>query len=115
LQARIEQARVNRAARLSEYRRWAPQQHFDGCRLVQYASIDLVGTLDVPVAGIESQIEGLLAEGFHVDWAIHQGRLYLRVWEQPGPCPDWGHVFAERSVPAYSSGGAEMREDDLRA
>ena len=58
----------------------------------------MIGALDVPLGEMESQIQGLLGEGFHVAWADHHDLVYLRVWEYPGPEPAWLNVFSEKSL-----------------
>ena len=54
--------------------------------------------LDLPLGEVESQIVGLVCEGFRVDWAEHGRRLHLRVWEGGGPEPPWPKVFAEEHL-----------------
>jgi hypothetical protein len=39
-----------------------------------------------------------MCEGFYVDWAAHERRIFLRVWEFGGPEPEWSTVFAERPL-----------------
>ena len=86
--------RQNLQGRLDNYREWALSRSFSKCRLVHYCGVDLVGSRDVPLDEVASQIEGLVWEGFRVDWSEHEGRLYLRVWESVGPEPDWEKVIA---------------------
>lgn len=83
---------------VASYRTWCQDRQFQNCRLVQYCGPDMIGAIDVPVAQIEAQIEGLLAEGFDVDWGSNGNQLYLRVWEFGGAEPDWQSVYAERSL-----------------
>lgn len=49
-------------------------------------------------AEVEPSVEGLVCEGFNVDWVEHCGRLYIRVWEFGGPEPAWGKVLAEQPL-----------------
>ena len=51
------------------FRRWAQGRDVSVCRLVQYVGVDLLGAIDVPLGEVESQIEGLVCEGFLVAWA----------------------------------------------
>lgn len=81
--------------KISEYRDWIREKNFSRCRLVQYCGVDLVGALDVPFNEVESQITGLLCEGYYVDWQVNNDCCYLRVWEFDGPEPEWTKVFAE--------------------
>lgn len=97
-------------AKLMAYRTWAQKNCFLGCRLVHYTGITC-GAIDVPLSEIEVQIEGCLAEGFHVDWATHDERLYLRIWEAPEP--DWEYVFQERPIPTFDADGKEVSGDNL--
>jgi hypothetical protein len=85
-------------AKLASYRDWSAGREFSGCRLVHYCGVDLIGAQDLLLADVVLRIEGLLCEGFYVDWAEYQGRLFLRVWEFDGPEPDWHKVFAEQSL-----------------
>ena len=52
------------------------------------------------VLDVEARIEGLVCEGFYVDWAEHESRLFLRVWEFGGPEPDWPSVFCGAITPS---------------
>ena len=65
------------------------------CRVVQYWDPDVPTAFDVKLGEIDAQIEGLVGEGFRVDWAEHDGKIYLLVWQNPNPKPDWPQVFAE--------------------
>ncbi len=47
---------------------------------------------------VEQEIEGLISEGYYVEWAAHRKKLYLRVWEFDGPEPYWPKVFAEQPL-----------------
>ena len=85
-------------AKLASYRDWYAGRELSGCRLVHYCGVDLIGAQNVPLADVVQRIEDLLREGFYVDWAEHQDRLFLRVWEFDGPEPDWPRVFAEQSL-----------------
>jgi len=102
--ARSERSKQDRSFRLgveallAEYREWSSTQALTGGRLVQYRGLDLVGAHDVPLAEVEREMERLLYEGQYVDWAEHQGRLYLRVWGYGDPEPDWLKVFAEQPL-----------------
>lgn len=84
--------------KLAGYDRWSCGRFFHGCRLIQYCGVEMVGAVDVPLAEVKSQIEGLVCEGFRVDWAEHKDKLYLRVWESDGPEPDWSKVVAEQPL-----------------
>lgn len=97
-------------AKLDSYRAFALRESFRRCRLVQYVSVEC-SAIDVPLSDVESQIHGCLAEGFFVDWAVHDETLYLRVWEDPEP--DWEFVFEERSIPIYSENGQEIDLNNL--
>jgi hypothetical protein len=90
-------------AKLAAYRKWAAgRKRKKTARLVHYVT-DGCTASDVPSTEIESQIEGCLAEGFHVDWSARGERLYLRVYEGgPEWEPDWEDVFAERSIPLFT-------------
>lgn len=85
-------------SKLSAFREWSAGRKLSGCRLVHYCGVDLVGAQDVPPDEIESRLQGLVCEGFYVDWAEHNSRLYLRVWEFGGPEPDWAKVIAEQPL-----------------
>jgi hypothetical protein len=85
-------------SQLAAFRDWSAGYELSACRLVRYCGVDLLGALDIPPNEIESRIEGLICEGFYVDWAEHRGRLYLRVWEYGGPEPDWAKVFSEQPL-----------------
>ena len=85
-------------AKLEAYREWRAGRDVQAARLVQYCGVELVGALDIPVGDVESRIEGLVCEGFYVDWAEHERRLIVRVWEFDGPEPDWPSVWAERAL-----------------
>jgi hypothetical protein len=85
-------------AKLDGYRDWSRDHTLLSCRLVQYCGVDLVGVIDVPLADVESQIKGLVCEGFYVDWTEREGRLVLRVWEFGGPEPEWAKVLAEQAL-----------------
>src|SRR5215831_20808987 len=84
-------------AKLAAYRKWVAGRKPKGqARLVQYWDDEgPPAGLDVPLAEVEQQIAGLVAEGFQVDWAAHRSRVYLRVWERSNSEPDWSVVFAE--------------------
>jgi hypothetical protein len=69
------------AEELADYRRWIVSQRFLRCRLVHYCGPDMIGSIDVAVAETDSQIEGLLNEGFSVSWSCRGDCLYLKVWE----------------------------------
>jgi hypothetical protein len=83
---------------MGTFRRWAQGRDVSGCRLVQYVGVDLLGAIDVPLGEVESQIEGLVCEGFLVAWAQLGRVMYLRVWEADGPEPPWSKVFAEEPL-----------------
>jgi hypothetical protein len=85
-------------AKLKEYRAWAHGRAVAVGRLVQYSGIEFVGAIDVAPEELERQICGLVCEGFHVDWAEHNDRTYLRVWEHPGPKQSWDLAFDEKDL-----------------
>ena len=82
----------------ASFRQWSLTHEFADCRLVQYCGADLIASINLSKEEIEQQIEGLVNEGFYVDWKLDGTRLFLRIWEYGGPEPDWDHVFAERSL-----------------
>jgi len=84
--------------KLKEYRSWAHGRSVAVGRLVQYCGLQFMGAVDVAPEELEEQISGLVCEGFHVDWAEHNERTYLRVWEHPGPEPSWDLTFAEKDL-----------------
>jgi hypothetical protein len=90
-----DQFRAKLDAKLAEYRAWSTGRDLASCRLVHYCGVDLGGAKSLHATEVESEIEGLVCEGFYVDWAEHENRLYLRVWEFGGPEPEWSKVFAE--------------------
>jgi hypothetical protein len=101
----VPEVRRRIQAKLKAYRAFAKVHAFRGCRLVHYVS-GRCNSTDVPAAEVEDQIEGCLAEGFHIDWAVHGPRLYLRVYEGgPEWEPDWDDVFAERDIPIFAQDG----------
>src|SRR5262249_39723162 len=61
--------RVKVQTKLSDYREWLHGRAVTGGRLLQYRGLDLVGARDIPLAEVEHHVEGLLHQGFHVDWA----------------------------------------------
>lgn len=91
-----EAFRAKLQAKLNDYRDWSRGQTFSDCRLVQYCGARLAGAFHVPIAEVEQRIEELVCEAFYVDWAEHNGRLILRVWEFGGPEPQWPKVLAEQ-------------------
>ena len=82
-------------AKLADYRAWQKRRRLSACRLVQYCGVDLIGVHEVPLTQVETRIQELVCEGFFVDWDDRQGKLYLRVWEYPGPEPDWSKILVE--------------------
>ena len=84
--------------KLTQWSNWANENSFTKCRLVQYSGVELVGALDVPLDEIETQIKGLITEGFYVDWKPQGQIAYLRVYEYGGPEPDWKKTFAEKNL-----------------
>jgi hypothetical protein len=93
----VPEVRRRIQARLAAYRDWAAGRKLQRtARLVQYpdCEADPLGS-DVPLAEVEEQIAGLVAEGFQVDWNAHRGKVFLRVWERSDPEPDWPRVFVE--------------------
>lgn len=85
-------------SRLGAYRNWTDGRDLRNCRLVQYVGVEMLGANDVPLGDVESQIQGLVCEGFQVDWAPDCNRMYLRAWESGGPEPPWPRVLAEEHL-----------------
>jgi hypothetical protein len=85
-------------AKIKEYRSWAHNKSVAVGRLVQYSGSEFLGAVDVAPEELEGQIVGLECEGFYVDWAEYNERIYLRVWEYPGPEPNWDLVFKEKDL-----------------
>ncbi len=90
--------------KLVEYREWSRPHYFSARRLVHYCGVELVGSKGIFESDVEAVIEGLVCEGFYVDWADNEDTLYLRVWEFDGPVPDWPSVFAERPLAPTDEG-----------
>ena len=90
--------RARLQSKLADYRAWSLGRKSTECRLVQYCGVELVGAQSVPMAEVAARIEALVCEGFYADWAEHDGRLYLRIWEFDGPEPAWPKVFAEEPL-----------------
>ena len=90
--------RAKLQSKLKDFRVWSSGHTVSGCRLVHYCGNEMVGAKSVPLARIEPEIEGLICEGYYVDWAEHESRFYLRVWEFGGPEPPWPKVFAEEPL-----------------
>lgn len=86
------------ASRISDYRSWAAGKLEWSGRLVKYSGVQFVGAIDLAPDEIEDEITGLTCEGFNVDWNEHDGKVYLRAWEYPGPEPVWHLVFAEEDL-----------------
>lgn len=84
-------------AKLAAYRNWFGGRSVHSCRLVHYCGVTCVAKT-LPLEEVEREIEGLVCEGFYVDWAEHDARLFLRVWEFGGPEPEWAKVFAEEPL-----------------
>ncbi len=84
--------------KLASYRNWAEAHCPKDGRLVHYCGIDCIGAADIAAAQVEERIADLLCEGFFVDWALHGGRVFLRVHEFGGPEPSWEKVFQEASL-----------------
>ena len=84
--------------KIKEFRFWVDGRSVAVARLVQYSGIEFLGAIDVAPKELEEQIVGLQCEGFYVDWAEHNERIYLRVWEYPGPEPNWELVFEEKDL-----------------
>jgi hypothetical protein len=85
-------------AKVDDYRTWSAGRQLSSGRFVHYCGVELLGAHDLPLTDVEARIEGLICEGFYVDWAEHGGRLVLRVWELGGPEPEWRKVFAEQPL-----------------
>ena len=66
--------------KIKEFRFWVDGRSVAVARLVQYSGIEFLGAIDVAPKELEEQIVGLQCEGFYVDWAEHNERIYLRVW-----------------------------------
>ena len=99
-------------AKLGNFRDWMQQHSPTSCRLVQYCGVERVSAHDIPLAEIENRIEGLLCEGFYVDWTEQETRLYLRVWEFGGPEPTWPKVFAEEDLEEIPESPEEDEDDE---
>lgn len=84
-------------AMIADYGTWMRRRRLSGCRWVQYIGVELTGASDVPLDQVTVRLTNAIKEGFHVGWAAHQGRLYVRVWEG-GDEPPWDKVFAEQSL-----------------
>jgi hypothetical protein len=96
-ETQLERAfRLNIRSKLRDYREWSKARKLTGCRLVRYSGPDLVETRDILLAQVERQLESFQWRGFQVDWAEHEGRLYLRAWEVGGPEPDWAEVVSSK-------------------
>ena len=85
-------------AKLLEFHTWSRGRNFSGLRLVQYCGVEMIGAHDINLNEIDDRISGYVREGFYVGWAEQSGRLYLCVWEYPGPVPPWPRVFAEEDL-----------------
>ena len=84
--------------RLDAFRAWSRDRPFRRCRLIQYCGAECLGGIDFEFGAAKKQIEGLLGEGFSVDWQEHGGLLYLVAWDPPGLGWSWPNVFAERHL-----------------
>jgi hypothetical protein len=94
-ESQLERAfRLNFQAELEDYREWSKGHAFTTCRLLQFEGLNLEEARDIPLARVERELEQFQWRGFNVDWAEHQGRLYLGAWQVGGPEPDWTKVFA---------------------
>ena len=71
-------------SRLTAFRDWARGRDLSACRLVQYLGVERIGALDVPLGEVETQVTGLVCEGFRIDWTQQGSRLYLRRLGGPG-------------------------------
>jgi hypothetical protein len=90
-----EEFRRKLEAKLTAFRDWSRHKRLTSVRLVQYCGVEMVGAIDLAADEVVRQIEGLVCEGFYVDWSELEGRLYLRVWEYGGPEPSWLKVYDE--------------------
>ena len=102
--------RAKLGSQLDAFRNWSRGRDLGSCRLVQYLGVEMLGAIDVPLGHVESQIEGLICEGFSVDWAQDGSRMYLRAWEFGGPEPPWSKVFAEEHLADIDAILREARE-----
>ena len=84
--------------RLQAFRHFAEGKTFLSCRLVHYAGAGRPNAADVSLGEVERQISGCLAEGFLVNWAHVDDRLYLCVQEPDCPIPSWKTVVAEEAL-----------------
>lgn len=84
-------------AMLADYGAWSKERSISGCRWVQYTGVEMTGAMGLPLDEVASGLENAVCEGFRVDWAEHEGRLYVRVWEGEDE-PAWDKVFAEESL-----------------
>lgn len=85
-------------SKLASYQMWVEVNRPQSWRLVQYCGLELIGAFEVAHDQIESQITGLLCEGFFVDWALNGSQAFLRVYEFDDPEPPWESVFSERHL-----------------
>lgn len=83
---------------LSAFRAFAEKTPLSSARLVHYAGANEPNGMDVNLTDAEAEISSSIAEGFHVDWAANDGRLYLLIQEPDGPLPAWDKVFAEAAL-----------------
>lgn len=64
--------------RLREFRDWSERLTLSGYRLATaYPEIENLHVYEISRTEAEDRIEGYLCEGFFVDWAEHDGYLYL--------------------------------------
>ena len=85
-------------SKIEAFRAWIGERIFRKVRLVQYCGREMVGARDIDPSVVETQIKGGIMEGFGVEWAEHENRLFLCIWEPwnpPGSPPPWANVFAE--------------------
>ncbi len=74
------------------------ENNFNTCRLVQYSGPEIAGAIDIDIEEILNQINGLICEGFDIEWAVKDNVCFLKVWEYPGSIPDWSKVFQEKDL-----------------
>lgn len=75
------------------FNEWQVRHQCSSARLVQYCGVEHVGTIAVAIDDVPNQLEGLIGEGFYVDWMNQGDEIVMRAWEYGGPEPDWGKVF----------------------
>ena len=86
------------ASNLAGYRAFVSPLRIEACRLVHYCGMDAPNAVDVPLADVEAEITGCLAEGFYVGWLEDDGCLYIYVQEPGCPLPERHQVLSETAM-----------------